>query len=430
MPGVTSGAGPSGFRARSTRVPRMSRVRAVWWVLVVLSGCPVEQTSPPVCQGGVGAPEPLDRAPAVADPILLTPGTLAALTVHGPRSLCASNNTALWVNSEVYSPENLPLEHTHSAPMILDGNLTTTLAFTPTTPGPYHLVVHFEPGLGTVQLNAHVPRERSDVAQFTGAPDAGCRDLVSTGGVWACQSAAGTLIELTDGGFGAAVASTGAAVGPQGLWSWAPDDGGTRVTLFTADGGHLVPAMQAMVGFVQLVAGGVTPSGSALLATDGHAVARCSVGDAGLTVQTTYASTTHTVAPMVPAVPSETELMVATDPPTQAVLISTEGHDGESNHPVRRGEGTRLWLGTDVEVGQWVLFAPGVAQEQWETPPSVSFPRGGPVNSVPYALWRGHPLVLTPKGSELHHFAFDAGCLMNERALWQQSGAVLSVQAR
>ena len=146
------------------------------------------------------------------------------------------------------------------------------------------------------------------------------------------------------------MASTGAAVGPQGLWSWAPDDGGTRVTLFTADGGHLVPAMQAMVGFVQLVAGGVTPSGSALLATDGHAVARCSVGDAGLTVQTTYASTTHTVAPMVPAVPSETELMVATDPPTQAVLISTEGHDGESNHPVRRGEGTRLWLGTDVEV--------------------------------------------------------------------------------
>lgn len=61
------------------------------------------------------------------------------------------------VFTEVTDPSNRPVPHTHSDP----AQVRTTVKFTPTLPGEYHVSARFEPSLGSTQLQVLVAADKS-----------------------------------------------------------------------------------------------------------------------------------------------------------------------------------------------------------------------------------------------------------------------------
>jgi hypothetical protein len=131
---------------------------------------------------------------------------------------CEKRNVADEVLTEVLDPFNRKVAHTHSAP-VSSGAFTTTLTFTPLTPGTYHLTARFEPSLGTAQQDVHVATLRAGPARMidTGVPCDAFEELPS--GVVLCLTSDRKLRVMRDGGLLQTLPAVEFAVAGTTVWT-------------------------------------------------------------------------------------------------------------------------------------------------------------------------------------------------------------------
>lgn len=127
-------------------------------------------------------------------------GRPLTVTVSQARAFtCGKVIVADEVITEVLDPLNHKVEHSHSAPVSSDP-FSTTLTFTPSRPGTYHLTARFEPSLGTTQRDVQVAADRSGAARRidTGVACEAFEELPS--GLVLCLTSDRKLRVLRDGG--------------------------------------------------------------------------------------------------------------------------------------------------------------------------------------------------------------------------------------
>lgn len=165
-----------------------------------------------------------------------------------PVIACAGGNPlATAVETQVLNPRQQPVPHSTSAPQ--SGGTqgySTTVTFTPETPGLYSLSARFEPGLGVARREVLAVADRTASAPAGTFHPPGPCDEVSALGPWAvCASAARGLELFRDGGLEAVLPAELSALTAHAAWTLA--DGG--VTRWAVDGDALVSASLEGVAF-------------------------------------------------------------------------------------------------------------------------------------------------------------------------------------
>lgn len=74
---------------------------------------------------------------------------------------CGPGSTVDEVITEVFDPDNRKVAHTHT-PVTTDFQFSTTISFTPTVAGSYHLSARFEPSIGTAQVDVQITANRTN----------------------------------------------------------------------------------------------------------------------------------------------------------------------------------------------------------------------------------------------------------------------------
>jgi hypothetical protein len=122
---------------------------AVAWLLM----CACSSTPTPTCStgvrgaGGGGASGP--------DTPLAQTGKPFTLPVHLPLTVvsCGGDPVSTRADVAVLDPRNQNVAASATNPTVQDSVVSTTVTFTPLTPGPYHVSVRFEPSLGIAQAD-------------------------------------------------------------------------------------------------------------------------------------------------------------------------------------------------------------------------------------------------------------------------------------
>lgn len=188
----------------------MSPIQRLGLVAAVLAqscvSCPfLTTTSPtPTCSGSfVGpvspAPEPVHAA-----------GQEVSLTlIYELSSYCSTDAppTATSVRLEVTDPENRAVDATATAPERGTGQYgneawRTTITFTPSSVGAYHVIATFEPGVGLVQRDVYVVNDRRGEAPTTVAlpSSTSCDHIERTAkGALLCQTSSGGVTMFRGG---------------------------------------------------------------------------------------------------------------------------------------------------------------------------------------------------------------------------------------
>lgn len=114
------------------------------------------------CSGGTGAQGGSGGGGGTTPALVGTEVTVPLMLV---RFVCGQTLPVLTgVDTTVYGPDNLPIEHTHSQPATTSsGVYEVDVKLTPTQPGNYHLSAVFQPSLGVVQADIFVARDFTQV---------------------------------------------------------------------------------------------------------------------------------------------------------------------------------------------------------------------------------------------------------------------------
>lgn len=146
-------------------------MKLLGWGLLALIAC----TPPPEpCLRGTGVGGDFD-AGAPAPPLGVAGKPFALALMQPPFTRCPPK--LIEVFTEVLDPLNREVVHSH-VESVGEFQLTlTTIAFTPSIPGGYHVSARFEPSIGTTQIDLQIAVDRSDAGSKIFALGAQCSAL-------------------------------------------------------------------------------------------------------------------------------------------------------------------------------------------------------------------------------------------------------------
>lgn len=274
---------------RSSGSCLLCAMRILGVVVVVAMGCVPEPTQPTL-----RCPRFLSSGGSTPPP---RTAMLGAVTSQVLRFRCAPEGaavTGVTLRVDDASGESQPF--TASPLEIVDGMISTTVEFEPTTSGEWELIASLDEDRGGIRTPVLVMRDRSEEAPihtFT-TPDS-CFKLESAGGLVGCANNDRLRI-FRDGGLLAEDTTSEMKAGGEVLWSWNPSgvsrwQGFARTLMVTAlnprtigvsadeerlvlfDRGELWEFVVAGAGVLErrplLLDGGIEPDTKHLLAVDG-----------------------------------------------------------------------------------------------------------------------------------------------------------------
>lgn len=349
---------------------------------------------------GCGQAPPVDCSPSAINPgvpvipVGLT-GQPMSLTLRlQPAVICTSGNPrSTSVATTVINGENQPIAHQRTAPTSgTSQGYSTTVTFTPDSPGVYYLEASFEPALGTARAQLQVLRDASDAGpalQVMVSPP--CLEIDLLGAFALCRRDDGLTVIDGDGGVVLRAPARGFAASGDTAWWW--DDGSLTRARVDADGG---------LGF-ELLDGGLGTVLAASANDEGLVVSR----SAGLTLfDSTDGGVTRverSVAPRAPSAPGVARLK-GTIGFVSAGAICASAEDGgvacaTGALQPGAGEANGLWLRTSVGT---VAFAR--LTERGSVPNVTSLAAQSTQLSdsdapIPFFIWTGR--VVTVRADDL-----------------------------
>lgn len=307
-----------------------------------------------------------------------------------PAVFCQNGNPrSTGVTTDLVDPQNQAISHTHTEPTSSDTKgYSTTVSFTPTTPGVYHLSARFEPALGLVQREVQVVLDRSmEAPALRMRISSACDEVFPLRDAVLCRR--GTQLSvLRDGGTELTEPIVGLTSSAGVAWWWSASqltraedvDGGlTRVDL----------ALALPVGATSVQADQFLRAGSSLL--------EVTFVDGGLSLRD-WGFPIAAVGPGLARAGSVVGFATATQLCTAAEDASVFCIDSPLTPGV--GEGNVLWLRGDSKgtVGL-ARFSDAVQEPAVLFLPAQSVSLTDTKLPVPYFTWSGR--VVTVRASDL-----------------------------
>lgn len=181
--------------------------------------------------GGAGGGPEVQQIGFVGKPVTVAIDVVETFTGCNDPSRAPSITSA---TAEVLDPSNQKIASTVTPPVDTHGDISTTVTFTPATPGPYHVVVRLNPNGGTVQRDvvAAVDRRSTAAQSFAlGSEVHGCDQIDFDGQTLLCHEATDLHTMRLSGGVGVTISTVPA-------WAFALTEG--RVWVYDSQQGIVV----------------------------------------------------------------------------------------------------------------------------------------------------------------------------------------------